>query len=44
LHTELVLAARFEDGNVAIDLDLRAVGDRLCEKSRKRSRLVDLSA
>ena len=28
LDAELVLAARFEDGNVAVNLDLRAIGKR----------------
>ena len=29
LDIELVLAARFEDRNVSVNLDLRAIGDRL---------------
>ncbi len=48
LHAELILPARFEDGDVAVNLHLRAVGQRLarmaaacCEKSRRRSPRAD---
>ena len=35
LHAELVLAARFKNGNVAVNLDLRAVGKRHAQRRHR---------